>query len=137
MSYRFVCLWTANLGKIVLELQKACAIKAIASRVAGGREAEGLGLLWGWLPCGLVYGILATALLSGNALDGAAILAAFGVGTVPNLLLAGFAMRGVAARLQMRPVRMTAGALVLGFGVYGLAHAAALNHQIRGGLICF
>jgi hypothetical protein len=100
-------------------------------------RALGLGLLWGWLPCGLVYGILATALLSGNALDGAAIMAAFGLGTVPNLLLAGFAMRGLAARLQIRPVRIAAGTLVLGFGVYGLAHAAAVNDQIRNGLICF
>jgi uncharacterized protein len=100
-------------------------------------RALGLGLLWGWLPCGLVYGVLATALVSGNALDGAAIMAAFGLGTLPNLLLAGFAMRSLARRLQARPVRMAAGSLVLGFGVYGLAHAATLSEQIRGGLICF
>ena len=100
-------------------------------------RALGLGLLWGWLPCGLVYGILATALLSGDALDGAAIMAAFGLGTIPNLLLAGFAMRRIGARLQARPVRLAAGTLVLGFGVYGLAHAATLSDQIRGGLICF
>jgi uncharacterized protein len=100
-------------------------------------RALGLGLLWGWLPCGLVYGILATALLSGNALDGAAVMAAFGLGTVPNLLLAGFAMRRFTARLQIRPVRIAAGSLVLGFGIYGLAHATMLSDQIRGGLICF
>jgi sulfite exporter TauE/SafE len=100
-------------------------------------RALGLGLLWGWLPCGLVYGVLATALLSGNALDGAAIMAAFGLGTVPNLLLAGLAMRRFTSRLQARPVRVAAGSLVLGFGVYGLAHAATLSDQMRGGLICF
>jgi sulfite exporter TauE/SafE len=100
-------------------------------------RALGLGLLWGWLPCGLVYGVLATALLSGNALDGAAIMAAFGLGTIPNLLLAGLAMRRFTGALQARPVRVAAGSLVLGFGVYGLAHAATLSDQIRGGLICF
>src|SRR5688572_19519170 len=62
-------------------------------------RAVGLGLLWGWLPCGLVYAVLATALLSGSALDGAAIMATFGLGTLPNLLLAGFAMRSLARRL--------------------------------------
>ena len=100
-------------------------------------RALGLGLLWGWLPCGLVYAILATALLSGNPWDGAAIMVAFGLGTVPNLLLAGFAMRRFSAGLQVRPVRIAAGSLVLAFGIYGLAQAATLGDQIRGGLICF
>jgi sulfite exporter TauE/SafE len=100
-------------------------------------RALGLGLLWGWLPCGLVYGVLATALVSGNALDGAAIMAAFGLGTVPNLLLAGLALRRFTRRMQARPIRVAAGGLVLGFGVYGLAHASTLSDQIRGGLICF
>ena len=46
-------------------------------------------------------------------------------------------MRRFTSRLQARPVRVAAGTLVLGFGVYGLAHAATLSDQIRGGLICF
>ena len=54
-------------------------------------RALGLGLLWGWLPCGLVYGILLTALLAGDPLSGAAVMVAFGLGTLPNLLLAGLA----------------------------------------------
>ena len=52
-------------------------------------RALGLGLLWGWLPCGLVYGILLTAVLAGDPLNGAAIMLAFGLGTLPNLLFAG------------------------------------------------
>ena len=99
-------------------------------------RALGLGLLWGWLPCGLVYAVLATALLTGDALDGAAIMAAFGLGTLPNLLLAGLALRRLASATRGRPLRMAAGGLVLGFGVYGLAHAASLSDHIRAGLIC-
>jgi len=59
-------------------------------------QAFPLGLLWGWLPCGLVYSALATALTSGSAWHGAGLMLAFGVGTLPNLLLAGL----LAARLQ-------------------------------------
>ncbi len=99
-------------------------------------RALGLGLLWGWLPCGLVYAVLATALLTGNSLDGAAIMAAFGLGTLPNLLLAGLAARKLNTVTRWRPVRVAAGTLVLGFGVYGLAHAATLSGHIRGGLLC-
>jgi len=96
-----------------------------------------LGLLWGWLPCGLVYAVLATALLTGDPLNGAAVMAAFGLGTVPNLLLAGLAMRRLKTAAQARPVRLAAGGLVLGFGVYGLANAASLSEHVRAGLICF
>jgi len=99
-------------------------------------RALGLGLVWGWIPCGLVYAVLGTALLAGDALNGAAIMLAFGLGTVPNLLLAGVALRRLNGVTRARPVRMAAGGLVLGFGVYGLANAATLTEHIRSGLIC-
>jgi hypothetical protein len=99
-------------------------------------RALALGLLWGWIPCGLVYGILVTAVLSGDALTGAAVMAAFGAGTLPNLLLAGLAWRKLRGVSQARPVRLASGALVLGFGLYGLAHAANLSEHIRGGVLC-
>ena len=100
-------------------------------------RALGLGLLWGWLPCGLVYAVLASALLTGSALDGAAVMLAFGLGTVPTLPLAGLAMHRLKAATRARPVRLAAGGLVLGFGVYGLANAASLSEHVRSGLICF
>jgi len=45
-----------------------------------------LGMLWGWMPCGLVYSMLLFATLSGTALQGAAIMAVFGLGTLPAML---------------------------------------------------
>ncbi|HZP88854.1 MAG TPA: sulfite exporter TauE/SafE family protein [Burkholderiales bacterium] len=99
-------------------------------------RAFGLGMLWGWLPCGMVYAVLTSALVSGNALSGAAVMAAFGLGTLPNLMLAGLAMHRVQVLKQARPVRLAAGGIVLGFGVYGLAHASGLSQHIRGGLFC-
>lgn len=99
-------------------------------------RALGLGVLWGWLPCGLVYAVLATALLTGDPLRGAAVMTAFGLGTIPNLLLAGLAMRHLASATRARPVRLAAGGMVLGFGLYGLASAANLGDYIRSGLLC-
>jgi hypothetical protein len=93
-------------------------------------------MLWGWLPCGLVYTVLFTALLSGNALSGAAVMLAFGLGTLPNLMVAAALLGGPRAWLASRPARTLSGAVVLGFGVYGLAHAATLSQQIKGGLFC-
>ncbi len=46
------------------------------------------GFIWGWLPCGLVYSTLTWSLAVGNAIDGALIMLAFGLGTLPTLVAA-------------------------------------------------
>jgi len=79
-----------------------------------------LGTLWGWLPCGLVYSVLVTALASGHAQSGALVMLAFGLGTLPNLLAIGLFWESIRNWVQSARVRMTAGLLVAGFGVYGL-----------------
>jgi sulfite exporter TauE/SafE len=95
-----------------------------------------LGMLWGWLPCGLVYTVLFTALLSGNALNGAILMLAFGLGTLPNLMAAAVFLQRSRSLLAGRMARMLSGATVMAFGVYGIAHAGSLATQIRGGLLC-
>ena len=44
------------------------------------------GLLWGFLPCGLVYGALLIAVVAHNPLNGAALMFVFGLGTIPMLV---------------------------------------------------
>ena len=99
-------------------------------------RAFAVGTLWGWLPCGLTYSVLAIALVSGGAANGAALMLAFGLGTLPNLLLAGLLLRRARSWFQDRMVRWVSGGLVLGFGVAGLANAAQLGDQIRRGVLC-
>jgi sulfite exporter TauE/SafE len=82
------------------------------------------GALWGWLPCGMVYSVLVTAMLAGSAFGGALVMLAFGLGTLPMLLGLGLLGARLRDRLRMRGVRMACGALVLGFGLLGLARAA-------------
>lgn len=83
-------------------------------------QAFPLGMLWGWLPCGLVYSALASALAAGSAQRGALLMLAFGAGTLPNLLLAGILLARLNEFVRRPMVRWTSGLLVLGFGVYGL-----------------
>jgi len=83
-------------------------------------QAFPLGLLWGWLPCGLVYSALVTSLGSGSAANGALSMLAFGLGTLPNLLLAGLLAARLRHWLSQRSVRVVAGLVVAGFGVSGL-----------------
>lgn len=84
------------------------------------RQAFVLGLLWGWLPCGLVYSVLVAALATGSALQGGALMLAFGLGTLPALLAMGMAAVRLKGFLQHLWVRRGSGLLVLGFGVFGL-----------------
>lgn len=95
-----------------------------------------LGSLWGWLPCGMTYSVLALALLGRGAADGAALMAAFGLGTLPNLLAAGMLFDRLRAWTRSRCARALAGLVVVGFGTAGLAHAAWLGDQLRRGIAC-
>jgi sulfite exporter TauE/SafE len=84
-------------------------------------HAVGIGFLWAWIPCGLVYSVLISALATGDPLSGALLMLAFGAGTLPNLLGIGL-LAGAAARLAERAwVRQAAGLTVIGFGIYALA----------------
>jgi sulfite exporter TauE/SafE len=83
-------------------------------------QAVGLGLLWAWIPCGLVYSVLIWSVSAGGPIQGALLMLAFGLGTLPNLLTMG-TLAGAAARFADRIwVRRVAGVLVIGFGLFGL-----------------
>lgn len=79
-----------------------------------------LGLLWGWLPCGLVYSVLVWSISQGNALEGALLMLSFGLGTLPMLLLMGVAATRLGAFVRHAWVRRVAGLLVLLFGLWTL-----------------
>ncbi len=85
-------------------------------------QAFALGLVWGWLPCGLVYSVLVWAISAGSAMQGAMLMAAFGLGTLPNLLLMGVAAGWLGQRVKKPAVRYVAGGLIIGYGIYMLAN---------------
>jgi uncharacterized protein len=104
--------------------------------VHGMAQALPLGMLWGWLPCGLVYSVLALALLSGSPVRGALIMLAFGLGTLPNLMLAGLLLVRFRRLTQGRTLRLLSGSLVLLFGVWGLINATTLGGKLWQGIVC-
>ncbi len=83
-------------------------------------QAFGAGLVWGWLPCGMVYAALAWATMSGSVLNGALLMTAFGAGTLPMMITAG-AVAERLSRIVRRPsARAAMGLLVISFGLYVL-----------------
>jgi sulfite exporter TauE/SafE len=69
-------------------------------RGAGQGRAYGLGLLLGFLPCGLSWSAFVCAAAAGGPLRGAAFALAFGLGTAPALLLVGSATAWLSARVR-------------------------------------
>lgn len=88
--------------------------------VRNRRQAIQLGLIWGWLPCGLVYSTLIWASSQGNALTSMLLMIAFGLGTLPVLLATGLAAERMTALLRRRGVRIAAGLLIILFGIWTL-----------------
>jgi sulfite exporter TauE/SafE len=91
--------------------------------VRSPRQALIVGVVWGWIPCGLVYSMLINAVSAGSVLNGAALMLAFALGTLPNLLAMGV-LAGAAARLaRSETARRVAGISVILFGLYTLWQA--------------
>lgn len=123
--------WLERLGHGVWRVLKPIAARLLP--VDRPQKAFFAGIIWGWLPCGLVYSTLVYATTQGTFASGAAVMLGFGVGTLPALLIGGLA----AGRLQQwfrRPsIRTIAAISYIAFGVWTLAfawyHAVLHHHQ--------
>ena len=101
------------------------------------------GLIWGWLPCGMVYFVLVWALTSGSATQGALTMAAFGLGTLPSLLTAGIAASWLRRFTRSPLTRQLVGAsvilmavvtLLVPMGHKGMHGHDGMNHQMTTGM---
>ena len=95
-----------------------------------------LGLAWGLVPCALVYGVLPLALFAGGPLQGAAVMLAFGVGTLPNLLALGMLARRGRELLDATAVRCVAAAILIAFGLLGLWRVYFADGALTQGPFC-
>ena len=94
------------------------------------------GLLWGWLPCGMVYGMLLAALASQQALDGALLLASFGLGTLPNLVALGLGAQGFGRLLKRLWLRRAAALILCAYALAGLMRLDPRAHLLSVVDVC-
>ncbi|GAA3906576.1 sulfite exporter TauE/SafE family protein [Halomonas cibimaris] len=96
-------------------------------------QAFALGAVWGWLPCGLVYSMLAWSLAIAEPGRGALLMGAFGLGTLPALLATGLAARQLSALIRHPATRTVAALSIIGFALwqlwslYRMAGMSAMN----------
>jgi sulfite exporter TauE/SafE len=92
-------------------------------------QALGLGLLWGWLPCGLVYSTLAWSATAASATQSALLMFSFGLGTLPMLLTMGGLAHKLQRITQMKWTRYVAGGLLIAFGLMILMKVLGGGHH--------
>jgi hypothetical protein len=95
-----------------------------------------LGIVWGFTPCALVYGVLPVALLAGSAANGALVMLAFGLGTLPNLVAAGWTLARSQRWFAGRRYRYLAATIIAGFAVLGLYRAWFVPEALGQGPFC-
>lgn len=77
-----------------------------------------LGLLWGWLPCGLIYSTLAWVAANGQPLKGGLAMFFFGLGTLPALFGAQLASTGLMTLMNRNITRKIVGLLLIAYGIW-------------------
>jgi uncharacterized protein len=89
-------------------------------------HAVALGLVWGWMPCGLVYAALALSITAGSPAQSAATMLAFGAGTLPMLLALGSTAAIVVRAARAPRVRRAAGVALIALGLMHVADSGRL-----------
>jgi sulfite exporter TauE/SafE len=114
-------------ARVWMKLQPLAKRASLSNHWAGNL---GVGLLWGWLPCGLVYSIALMTMTTDGPLQGAAVMLAFGIGTLPSMLTSSL-LAGALPRLSQRPwFRHATGTAMLLFGVWMIVGAQLAQFHV-------
>lgn len=82
------------------------------------RDAIMVGMVWGWLPCGLVYSALIWASLESHMLASASIMLFFGLGTLPAMLATGLFAQRFNQFVRKAWFRQGSSILMICFGIW-------------------
>jgi len=90
------------------------------------RSALLLGMLWGWLPCGLVYSMLGFAASQGTGVASSMVMIAFGLGTLPAVVAGGVASGAIKRFIAHIWVRNIFGVVFVLYGFFTLLPVVAV-----------
>ena len=116
-------------GRLLPLLQPLLRQQGVAGRLT-------LGVAWGLVPCALVYSVLPLALFGGGAWQGAAVMLAFGAGTLPNLAAAGWLLRRSKRVVAKRGWRYAVAAVLIAFAGAGIYRALFVAGALAPGAFC-
>jgi hypothetical protein len=85
------------------------------------------GMVWGWLPCGMVYYVLVLTLSAGTLSDGALYMLSYGAGTLPATLGVGMVAGWFIRLARNARLRQGVGLLVVFFGLASLVAGPGMS----------
>ena len=92
-----------------------------------------LGVIWGWLPCGLVYSALAVAATVGEPVKASLVMLAFGAGTLPAVMGAGLFTGMLSAMARVKHLRQIAGVLIIAMALVTTFWPISMEHDVQNG----
>lgn len=100
------------------------------------------GLIWGMIPCGLLYGVLLAAATTHKISQGGLFMLAFGLGTLPSMFVAAGLIQSFEKKLQSKSLRYGAGLFIISIGMWSLlspwfSHEFIPNHPVFTSIIAF
>jgi sulfite exporter TauE/SafE len=98
---------------------------------ASGAGAFAAGIAWGFLPCGMVYGALFYAMLSGGWLAGGVAMLGFGLGAAPAVTAAAFGVSRLREFARIEKARVA-----VGVAIAALAAISALVPVMAASVFC-
>ena len=90
------------------------------------------GLLWGWIPCGLVYSTLILAASTADPVNGGLTMTAFGIGTLPMLLAMGVLAKQLEKLKLQIWLRVVSGTALCALGVAVVLDVVPLHVGMHG-----
>ena len=98
-------------------------------------QAFYLGMIWGWLPCGLVYAALAVAATVGEPIKASMVMLAFGAGTLPAVMGAGLFTGFLASMARIKYLRQFAGVSIIAMALmtafWPMDHSGGHDHSVN------
>ena len=110
--------FTEKIGSVLWRLIQPLGKRFMPVRSV--KDALFVGMVWGWLPCGLVYSALIWASAEASLLGSALIMLCFGLGTLPSMLATGYFAQQLARVIQNKAFRASTGLLMISFGIWSL-----------------
>ncbi len=129
LYYLNIAAWITRVESLALPLWRR--LQPLAKRwlpVTTLRQAYPLGLVWGFLPCGLVYSALGFAATAANPWASAGLMLCFGFGTLPAMMLTGAAAKPFQRGLNRPWVRRALGGSLLVFAAWLAFQAVSMGH---------
>ncbi len=127
----YICRWSlllAQLERLSLPLWKKIQPYAQASLGKQGLHWRLIcGMLWGWLPCGLVYSSLIWATSSASPINAALLMFCFGAGTLPSMILSSSLSAKLSILLKNTLFKALSGGMLIIYGCHTI-YIGLLKH---------